>query len=355
MERELKKLRDEIDKIDNEILLLLNKRMEIVKKVGEIKNSIDAPIYRPEREKEIIERLTNLSEKQNGILGRDEIEAVFLEIFAISRSLERKERIAFLGPVGTYTHQAAESRFGANARYLPLLNIEAVFKAVASKEAKYGVVPIENNTEGVVGITLDSLKKYGVKIVAEICMDIHHSFASIQDDVTKIKRIYSHPQGYNQCLNFLETHNLLDVEFIPTQSTAKAAELAAKDELSGAICSKIAAKINNLPLLFEKIEDNSANRTRFIIISDFKTNPSGDDKTSVIAKTSHKSGALFELLKNFKERNINLLKIESRPNKDDTFNTWFYIDFEGHIDDENIKEIIAKEKMIWLGSYLKNC
>ena len=354
-ERELNDLRKNIDKIDNEILTLLNKRMQIVKKVGEVKNNADTPIYRPEREKEIIDRLTKLSKRQNGILTKDEIEAVFLEIFAISRSLERKERIAFLGPIGTYTHQAAESRFGANARYLPLLNIEAVFKAVSNKEAKYGVVPVENNTEGIVGITLDSLKKYGVKIVAEICMDIHHSFASIQDDVTKIKRIYSHPQGYNQCLNFLETHNLLDIEFIPTQSTAKAAELASKDELSGAICSKIAAKINNLPLLFEKIEDNMANRTRFIIISDFKTNISGHDKTSVIAKTSHKSGALFELLKNFKQKDINLLKIESRPNKDDTFNTWFYIDFEGHIDNENIKELVEKEKMIWLGSYLKNC
>ena len=354
-EKKLNDLRKNIDKFDNEILTLLNKRMQIVKKVGEVKNSADAPIYRPEREKEIVERLTKLSKEQKGILSKDEIEAVFLEIFAISRSLERKERIAFLGPIGTYTHQAAESRFGANARYLPLLNIEAVFKAVANKEAKYGVVPIENNTEGVVGITLDSLKKYGVKIVAEVCLDIHHSFASIQDDATKIKRIYSHPQGYNQCLNFLETHNLLDVEFIPTESTAKAAELASNDELSGAICSKIAAKINNLPLLFEKIEDNMANRTRFIIISDFKTNISGNDKTSVIAKTSHKSGALFELLKNFKEKDINLLKIESRPNKDDTFNTWFYIDFEGHIDDENIKELVEKEKMIWLGSYLKNC
>jgi len=355
MEKELNELRKEIDNIDNKILKLLNKRMQIVKKVGEVKNSSDSPIYRPEREKEIIDRLIGLSKIENGILAKDEIEAIFLEIFAISRSLERKERIAFLGPIGTYTHQAAESRFGANARYLPLLNIEAVFKAVANKEAKYGVVPIENNTEGVVGITLDSLKKYGVKIVAEICMDIHHSFASMQDNVTKIKRIYSHPQGYNQCLNFLETHNLLDVEFIPTESTAKAAELASKDELSGAICSKIAAKINNLPLLFEKIEDNSANRTRFIIISDFKTNTSGNDKTSVIAKTSHKSGALFELLKNFKDQDINLLKIESRPNKDDTFNTWFYIDFEGHIDDEKIKNLIEKEKMIWLGSYLKNC
>ena len=355
MENELKALRNEIDKIDNEILSLLNKRMEIVKKVGELKNNTNAPIYRPEREKEIIERLTKLSKSQNGILGRDEIEAIFLEIFAVSRSLERKERIAFLGPEGTYTHQAAESRFGANARYLPLSNIEAVFQSVANKEAKYGVVPIENNTEGIVGITLDSLKKYGVKIVAEICMDIHHSFASIQDEISKIKRIYSHPQAYNQCRNFLTTHNLINVEFIPTTSTAKAAEMASKDEFSGAICSKIAAKLYNVPLLFEKIEDNNANRTRFIIISDFKTNPSGNDKTSVIAKTSNKSGALFELLKDFKEKDINLLKIESRPNKVDTFNVWFYLDFEGHIDDKKIKEIIEKNNMLWLGSYLKNC
>jgi chorismate mutase/prephenate dehydratase len=278
-----------------------------------------------------------------------------LEIFAISRTLERSERIAFLGPVGTYTHQAAEHKFGANAKYLPLLNIEAVFKAVHNKEAKYGVVPIENNTEGVVGITLDSLKKYNVKMVSEICLDIHHSFASVQDELTNIKRIYSHPQGYNQCLNFLETHGLLDVEFIPTESTAKAAELASKDEKSAAICSKIAAKLYNVPLLFEKIEDNLANRTRFIIISDFKTSKSGNDKTSVIAKTSHKTGALFNLLKKFKDKNINLLKIESRPNKDDTFNTWFYIDFEGHIEDEDVKKLIEEENMLWLGSYLREC
>ncbi|MEO1924318.1 MAG: prephenate dehydratase [Nautiliaceae bacterium] len=351
----LSELRKQIDSIDNEIIKLLNKRMEIVKKVGELKNTTNAPIYRPEREKEIIERLTDISKKEGGVLGKEEIEAIFLEIFAISRALERKERIAFLGPVGTYTHQAAEARFGATAKYLPVMNIESVFKTVANKEAKYGVVPIENNTEGVVGITLDSLKKYDVKIVAEVCMEIHHSFASLCEDISKIKRIYSHPQGYNQCLEFLENYGLLEAEFIPTKSTAEAAKIASKDPEGGAICSKIAAKLYNVPLLFEKIEDNKANRTRFIIISDFKTNPSGDDKTSIIAKTSHKSGALFDLLKKFKEKDINLLKIESRPMKDDTFNTWFYIDFEGHIDEPEIKELIEKENMIWLGSYLRDC
>ena len=351
----LNKLRKEIDRIDNELIKLLNKRMQIVKEVGKLKNSSNAPIYRPERERAIIDRLAKISSQERGVLSKDEIEAIFLEIFAISRALERKERIAFLGPLGTYTHQAAESRFGAVAKYLPIMNIEGVFKAVATKESKYGVIPIENNTEGVVGITLDSLKKYGVKIVAEVCMEIHHSFASLTDDIANLKRVYSHPQGYNQCLNFLETHNLLDVEFVPTESTAKAAQMAANDKESGAICSKIAAKLYNVPLMFEKIEDNKANRTRFIIISDFEVEKSGNDKTSVIAKTSNKSGALFDLLKNFKDKEINLLKIESRPNKDDTFNAWFYIDFEGHIKDEKVKDIIEKNEMIFLGSYLKEC
>jgi chorismate mutase/prephenate dehydratase len=349
----LNELRKEIDSIDEQLLTLLNKRMEIVRKVGEYKNSSNAPIYRPEREKEIIDRLTKLSESQNGLLKREDIEAIFLEIFSTSRNLERTERVAFLGPIGTFTHQAAESRFGATGKYLPVLNIAAVFKSVSFKESKYGVVPIENNTEGIVSVTLDSLRKYNVKIVNEIFMDIHHSFASIQDDITKIKRIYSHPQAYNQCKTFLEEHSLIDVEFIPTESTAKAAQLAKEDKNSGAICSHIAAKLYQLPLLFAKIEDNEANKTRFIVISDYKTERSGNDKTSIIAKTSHKSGALFELLKEFKDAGINLTKIESRPLKDDSFHSLFYIDFEGHIDDENVKRIIDKDNITWLGSYVK--
>jgi chorismate mutase/prephenate dehydratase len=349
----LNELRKEIDRIDEELLTLLNKRMEVVRKVGEYKNSSNAPIYRPEREKEIIDRLTKLSKSQNGLLKREDIEAIFLEIFSTSRNLERTERVAFLGPIGTFTHQAAESRFGATGKYLPVLNIEAVFKSVSFKESKYGVVPIENNTEGIVSVTLDSLRKYDVKIVNEIFMDIHHSFASVQDDITKIKKIYSHPQAYNQCKTFLEEHALIDAEFIPTESTAKAAQLAKEDKESGAICSHIAAKLYQLPLLFAKIEDNEANRTRFIVISDYKTQKSGNDKTSIIAKTSHKSGALFELLKEFKDASINLTKIESRPLKDDSFHSLFYIDFEGHIDEENVAKIINKENITWLGSYVK--
>jgi chorismate mutase/prephenate dehydratase len=349
----LKQLRNQIDEIDTQLLTLLNKRMEVVRKVGEFKNNTDAPIYRPEREKQIIERLSQLSKSRNGLLKKEDIEAIFLEIFSTSRNLERTERVAFLGPLGTFTHQAAESRFGATGRYLPLLNIEAVFKSVAFRECKYGVIPIENNTEGIVGVTLDSLRKYDVKIVNEIYMDIHHSFASLCEDTTKINRIYSHPQAYNQCKIFLEEHNLIDVEFIPTESTAKAAEMAKVDKESGAICSHIASKLYDVPLLFAKIEDNSANRTRFVVISDYKTDKSENDKTSIIAKTSHKTGALFKLLEEFKDKDINLTKIESRPLKDDSFHSLFYIDFEGHIDDEKVKKIIDKDNITWLGSYVK--
>ncbi len=347
----LKELREEIDSIDNEILKLLNKRMRVVKEVGKLKQSNKSAIYRPEREKEILDRLKSLNK---GPLNKAAIDAIFLEIFAVSRNLELPERVAFLGPEGSYTHQAAESRFGAMSSYLSLNSIEAVFKVLENKEAKYGVVPIENNTDGAVGITLDCLGKYNSKIVAEIYLDIHHSFATLAEDIKDIKRIYSHPQGYNQCRNFLEEHFLFEAEFIPTKSTAEAAKMAKNDKQSAAICSHIAAKMYNLPIMFEKIEDNLANRTRFLILSDFKNQKGVHNKTSILAKTDNAPGSLARFLQAFEKENINLTKIESRPAEEKNFQSVFYIDFEGHIDDENVKKIIDKypNKIKWLGSYI---
>jgi len=347
----LEQLREEIDVIDNEILKLLNKRMRVVQEVGKLKQSDKSAIYRPEREKSILDRLKSLNK---GPLNDDAIDAIFLEIFAVSRNLERPERVAFLGPEGSYTHQAAESRFGAMSSYLSVSSIEGVFKVLENKEAKYGVVPIENNTDGAVGVTLDCLGKYDSKIVAEIYLDIHHSFASLAEDIKEIKKIYSHPQGYNQCRNFLEEHFLFEVEFIPTKSTAEAAKLAKKDKNSAAICSHIAAKMYNLPVLFEKIEDNLANRTRFLILSDFKNQKGVHNKTSILAQTDNKPGSLARFLQAFQDEEINLTKIESRPSKDKNFRSVFYIDFEGHIDDENVKKVLEKYKnqIKWLGSYI---
>ena len=347
----LEELRKGIDQIDDELLKMLNKRMQFVQEVGKLKQNDGSSIYRPEREREILERLNR---QNDGALTPEAIEAIFMEIFAVSRNLELPEKIAYLGPEGSYSHQAAESRFGALSYYLPLNSIEAVFKVLQNKEAKYGVVPIENNTEGAVGTTIDCLNKYDSKIVAELYVDIHHSFATLAEDLKDIKRIYSHPQGYNQCKNFLEEHFLMDVEFIPTYSTSAAAQKAKEDKEGAAICSAIAAKLYKLPIHFEKIEDNLANRTRFLILSDFKNQRSDNDKTSIIAKTDNTPGSLVDFLKNFQDHGINLTKIESRPLREEQFKSMFFIDFKGHIDDQNIQDVIAKSpaEIKWLGSYI---
>jgi chorismate mutase/prephenate dehydratase len=354
----LEECRARIDDIDNEVVALLNRRMEVVRRVGEIKHDSNSAIYRPEREKSIIDRLTKISESSGGLLNSQAIEAVFLEIFAVARNLELPERIAYLGPEGSFTHQAAESRFGAMSDYLSLGSIEAVFKTLEAGRAKFGVVPIENSRDGVVGETLDLLGKSSVKIVAELYMPIHMAFATKSEKIQDIKRIYSKDKGFGQCREFLTEHGLDIVEHIPVESTAKAAILASKDPEAAAICSHIAAKLYGVPTLFENIEDTHNNATRFFILSDFKNGISGEDKTSILVrlKDAQKAGALVHFLEDFNNADINLSKIESRPSRDnDGFGYWFFIDFFGHIDEPKIQSLIQKhvDEVTWLGSYVK--
>lgn len=350
--------RKAIDSLDNEILKLLNQRMEVVHRVGEIKNQSGGAIYRPEREKAIIDRLDKLSKESGGALNKSAIEAIFLEIFAVSRNLERAEKVAYLGPEGTFTHQAAESRFGAMSEYVSFNSIEAVFKELEAKRVKFGVVPIENSRDGVVGETLDLLSKSGIKIVAELYMPIHISFCTKAKNLKDIKKIYSKDKGFGECREFLDEYGLSNVEQIPVESTAKAAILASEDETSAAICSHIAAKLYGVPVLYENIEDTQNNTTRFVILSDFKNGVSDDDKTSILVrlKDAVEAGSLVHFLQDFEKENINLSKIESRPSRDkDGFGYWFYIDFYGHIDNENVQKVIQKHKdeVTWLGSYVK--
>jgi len=350
--------RREIDKLDDTILELLNTRMKVVERVGEIKHDTQTAIYRPEREKAIIDRLTHKSESEGGILNQSAIEALFLEIFAVSRNLELPERIAYLGPEGSFTHQAAESRFGAMSEYLSLNSIQSVFKTLESGRAKFGVVPIENSRDGVVGETLDLLAKSSMKIVAELYMPIHVSFATKSQNLKDIKKIYSKDKGFGQCRDFLQEHGFEEIELIPVESTAKAAILAANEPDSAAICSHIAAKLYGVPTLFENIEDIHDNATRFVILSDFKNGISNEDKTSVLVrlKDAKRPGALVRFLEDFEEHKINLSKIESRPSRDNEyFGYWFFMDFYGHIDEEYIQEVIQKhqDEITWLGSYVK--
>jgi len=354
--KNLDECREAIDSLDNEILELLNQRMHVVERVGEIKNSSGGAIYRPEREKAIIDRLEELSRDE--LLNKSAIEAIFLEIFAVARNLELPERIAYLGPEGSFTHQAAESRFGAMSDYLSLASIASVFKTIESGRAKFGVVPIENSRDGVVGETLDLLAKSPMKIVAELYMPIHMSFATSARHISDITSIYSKDKGFGQCREFLSQHGFENIEQIPVESTAKAAILASEDPSTAAICSHIAAKLYGVPTMFENIEDIHNNLTRFVILSDFENAVSGEDKTSILVrlKDAQKSGALAHFLRDFDEGNVNLSKIESRPSRDDeSFGYWFFIDFYGHIEDEYVQKVLQKhaDEVTWLGSYVK--
>jgi chorismate mutase / prephenate dehydratase len=361
----LEHLRNEIDKLDDALLEILNKRMDVVSKVGELKKHSNTIVYRPEREKSILDRLASQS---TGLMTRPALEAIYLEIFAVARNLELPERIAYLGPEGTFTHQAAESRFGAMSDYLQLPNIRSVFESVDTGRARFGVVPIENNQEGIVKETIDLLYETDLKIVSEIVMPIHFALATQNEKLSEITKIYSKDIAFGQCEKFLHEYfgkkelDFLNNDqdfFVQVDSTAKAAKLASLDEKSAAICSHIAAKMFGVPILFDNIEDTQLNRTRFFIIGkDVVNQKSANDKTTIIAKLIEdgKPGTLVRFLQEFEEQGINLIKIESRPAKDgDKFNFWFLMEFDGYFMDDNVQAIIQRHvgDVKWLGSYVK--
>ncbi len=349
---DLGEIRKKLDEIDNRLLDIYNERLALVEKVAEYKHKTNTPIYRPDREYEILERLKKRNKEKNGLLTDEAIEALYMELISVSRNFEKPEYIAHLGDIGSFTHQAAEVKFGRLGTYIPISSITGVFREVAAKNVKYGVVPIENSSEGIVGETINGLKKYDLKIVAEIILDVHHSLVSITEDIKKIKRIYSKDIAFEQCRVFLEDFGLDKVELIPVESTTKAAKLAKEDSEAAAICSEIAAKINNIPILFKDIEDSKDNRTRFFVISDSINEPSGNDKTTILANLPNKPGALVDFLLDFKEAKIDLTKIKSHIIGGVSM---FFLEFSGHYKDENIQKIFNKHKesIKFLGSYVK--
>ena len=354
----LDELRREIDGIDDKIIELLIERTKNVKQVGHLKRSSNETVYRPEREKAIIDRLYG-NQKKEGILTRAAIEAIFLEIFAVSRNYELPERVAYLGPEGSFTHQAAESRYGGLSAYLPLDSIHSVFDAVATGRARFGVVPIENNQEGTVQETIDYLDVHELNIVAEIVLPIHLCFASLEDDLKKIKTLYSKDIAFRQCKKFLIDYFDHAVRQVPISSTSRACKIAVEEPRSAAICAPIAARQNRLPILYTNIQDSAHNQTRFLILGkNFINKISHEDKTSIIAKLSDKPGALVTLLKRFEEANVNLCKVESRPAKiGSKFAYIFFIEFDGHFHTAAVQKAVSRyaDNITWLGSYVKTC
>ncbi|MEC4675626.1 MAG: prephenate dehydratase [Nitrospirota bacterium] len=349
---ELDKLRNRIDEIDDRILDLLNRRAETVIEVGKTKQSGKMKYHSPERERQIFERLTT---KNKGPFPNDALKFIYREILSASLSLEEPLKVVGLGPSATFTHLAALRQFGSSASFIPVDSIKLVFENVELWKADYGVVPIENSTEGVVSYTLDMFIDFDLKIAAEIILEVSHNLLSTQTEKSGIKRIYSHPQPLAQCRHWLES-NMPGVPIIESSSTSKAAELASKDREAAAIASELAAKVYDLSFVEKNIADSRHNVTRFLVISKEFPAKTGNDKTSIMFSIKDSPGALYEILLPFRKMKINLTKIESRPSKRKAWEYIFFVDMEGHIEDRKLKKAIEsiKEGCLYLkilGSY----
>ena len=349
---ELKDLRGDIDAIDEEILNLLNRRARIVIEVAGIKRKENTRFYSPEREKEILQRLISINK---GPFPNSAIKPLFREILSASLSLEQPLKVAYFGPVATFTHLAAMRYFGSSAVLIPAEGIKDVFESVYSGQTEYGVVPVENSNEGVVSYTLDMFMDYDLKISGEVMLKISHNLLSRSGDKTKIKKIYSHLQPTAQCRKWLE-RNVPGIPILESTSTAKAAEMASREEDAAAIASEVAAKIYDLHFVERHIEDYKDNYTRFFVISWEPSKRTGTDKTSIMFSTKDRPGALFTILEPFKQAKINLTKIESRPSKRKAWEYIFFVDMGGHMDDKKVKKAIdeVKEGCLYLkilGSY----
>ena len=328
----LQTLREQIDRIDDQLLDLLNQRASIVIEVGHVKEKDEGSFYVPSREKKIYERLTG---GNPGPFPNEAVRKVFREIISASLNMELPLQVAFLGPQSTFTHQAAMQQFGLSASLVPLKSIPAVFEEVERGRAHYGVIPVENSTEGVVNHTLDMFINSDLKIIAEIMLEISHHLLSKSGRIDLITKIISHPQPLAQCRHWLET-NLPDVPLIDVSSTAAAAQMVVEDDNAAAIASAAAAVQYGLQVVKARIEDNPHNFTRFLVIGKKPPGKGEDDKTSIMFSIKDEPGILYRMLEPFSKRQINLTKIESRPMKQKAWEYVFFLDLMGHCEDEQI-------------------
>jgi chorismate mutase/prephenate dehydratase len=340
-EGRLKELRAEIDAIDDEILALLNRRAKAALEVGAIKGELGMRFYVPEREAEIIRRL---SAANPGPFPNDGLKAIYREIISASLSLERPLSVAFLGPRATFTHLACLKHFGESALYIPQINVSEVFDAVERNTAEFGVVPIENSSEGIVSNTLDMFVDNNLLICGEILVEVNQDLLSVTGDIDHVKKVYSHPHAIAQCRTFLE-RNLRGVPVFDVESTSRAAELAADDPSAAAIAGEAAAKIYGLKTIRKRIQDNTNNFTRFIILGKQPAERTGNDKTSILFSARDEVGALHLMLEPFAKYKVNLTKIESRPVKKKAWEYLFFLDMTGHISDEAVANAINDLKM----------
>ncbi|HEY6872036.1 MAG TPA: prephenate dehydratase [Geobacteraceae bacterium] len=336
----LNELRQEIDAIDDRMMEFLNRRASLVVEVGRLKAGEKRDFHVPSREREIYERLIS---HNPGPFPNEGLKSVFREIISASLALEAPMKVAFFGPKATFTHQAAQQQFGFSAELVPQKSIPAVFEEVEKGLALYGVVPVENSTEGMVSHTLDMFMESELKINAEVMLEIHHYLLSRTGRLDDVKKVYSHPQAIAQCRSWL-ADNLPNVPVVDVASTAVAAQIVADDYSAAAIASELAASMYDLKVVRERIEDQVNNFTRFLVIGKKLAEPSGDDKTSLMFSVKDEVGILYRMLEPFSKRGINLSKIESRPLKKKAWEYIFFLDLVGHISDPDVAGAVQELK-----------
>lgn len=329
---DIEECRRRIDAIDENLVKLLNERAAVALQICNLKRANGLPVYAPDREAVILRRI---AEVNSGPLSREAVNSIYREIISCIRALEKVIRVAYLGPAGTFTHQAARGHFGGAVEYTAQETIEEVFAAVSMERADVGVVPIENSTGGGVVETLDMFLKFDLKICAEIMLDIHHNVLG-HGKLEDVKRVCSKPEAIAQCRLWL-SENLPRVELMPVASTTSAAEAVKTSPGTAAIASREAAEIYGLEVLAENIEDQHDNATRFVVLARKCGARTGKDKTSVMFAIKNEVGALYHMLLPFRAHNINLTKIESRPSRTKAWDYTFFVDFEGHQDEAEAK------------------
>lgn len=348
----LDKFRVEIDRIDESIIPLLCRRQEVAASIGKLKGALGMDIFNPAREQEVLRRLSSV--KMKG-LPPEAVRHIFSEIISAARAVQGPFNVAFLGPEATFTHQAATSLFGRSTLFRAADTIEEVFGLVEKGACRQGVVPIENSYEGAVNSTLDLLYKFELKIGAEVFLRIRHHLLSRTEDVKKLSLVYSHPMAIAQCRSWIRNH-LPGISVREVESTSLAAKMACEERNAAAIAGRLSGLLYDLPIVRENIEDHPDNVTRFLVIGKTDSEPTGKDKTSILFSLSHTPGALYRVLKALAEKGINMTRIESRPMKRRNWEYLFFVDLEGHEQDENMHEAITEMEGLCdfvkrLGSY----
>ena len=343
---ELQRLRESIDRIDDRLLEAINERAKLARAIGTLKVG---QAYRPEREAQV---LTRIKQRNPGPLSGETVALLFREIMSACLALERPITVAYLGPRGTFSERAALKHFGLAAEALPSASIDEVFRAVESGAADFGVVPVENSTEGAVGRSLDLMPQTPMQVCGEVIVRIHHNLMAKAPpaDYGEIRRVFSHGQSLGQCHEWLN-NNLPHAERIAVASNAEAARRAAEEPASAAVAGEMAAAHYGLQILAHNIEDEPNNTTRFLILGDYRPKPSGRDRTSLVLSARNRAGAVYEMLTPFARRGVSMTKFESRPSRVALWEYLFFVDIEGHRDDPQVAE--ALEEVGRIAGYIK--